>query len=96
MCDHTFINLQFTKSDIRPHIKCFVSLVIAYGYFNLPQGFVWVGLCMSRYVQDYIIFHGQNICHLSDVLVQTCTALRHFVESRTHLLQPILILHHKF
>ena len=39
---HTFPNLQFTRSDIRPHIKWAVSLVIAYGHFNLPQGFVWV------------------------------------------------------
>ena len=44
MYDHTFLNLQITRSDIRPHIKWAVSLVIAYGHFNLPQGFVWVGL----------------------------------------------------
>ena len=40
-----FLNLQFTRSDIRPHLKLAVSLVIAYGYFNIPQGFVWV--CMG-------------------------------------------------
>ena len=39
-----FLNLQITRSDIRPHIKWAVSLVIAYGHFNLPQGFVWVGM----------------------------------------------------
>ena len=41
---HTFFNLQITRSDIR-HIKWAVSLVIAYGHFNLPQGFVLV--CMG-------------------------------------------------
>ena len=36
-----FLNLEITRSDIRPHIKWAVSLVITYGHFNLPQGFVW-------------------------------------------------------
>ena len=40
-----FLNLQVTRSDVRPHIKWVVSLVITYGHFNLPQGFVWV--CMG-------------------------------------------------
>ena len=39
MYDHTFSK---TRSDIRPHIKWTVSLVIAYGHFNLPQGLMWV------------------------------------------------------
>ena len=42
MYDHTFLNSQITRSDIRPHIKWAVSLVIAYGHFSLPQGFVSV------------------------------------------------------
>ena len=42
-----FLNLQIIRSDIRPHIKWGVSLVIAYGHFNLPQVIVWV--CMSSY-----------------------------------------------
>ena len=37
-----FLNLQITRSEIRPHIKWAVTLVIAYGHFNLPRGFVWV------------------------------------------------------
>ena len=39
-----FLNLQITmaRTDIWPHIRWAVSLVIAYGHFNLPQGFVWV------------------------------------------------------
>ena len=39
------LKLQIARSDIRPHIKWGVSLVIAYGFFNLPQGFVRV--CMG-------------------------------------------------
>ena len=41
MLDHTFLNLQITKSDITWP----VSLVIAYGRFSLHQPFVWV--CMT-------------------------------------------------
>ena len=37
----TFSELQITRSDIRPHIKWAVSLVIAYGQFNFPYGFMW-------------------------------------------------------
>ena len=36
MYDHTFPKLADT--DISPHIKWAVSLMIAYGHFNLPQG----------------------------------------------------------
>ena len=39
-------NLHITRSDIRPHIKWAVRLVIAYyGHFHIPQGSVWV--CMD-------------------------------------------------
>ena len=34
-----FLTLHLTRSDIRPHIKLAVSLVIVYGHFNLPLGF---------------------------------------------------------
>ena len=37
-----FLNLQITGSDIRPHIKWAVILVIAYDHFNLP---IIGGLC---------------------------------------------------
>ena len=51
MCNHTLpigiLNLQITKSDIRPHIKWSVSLVTAHGHFNLPQGFVWGNILTS-------------------------------------------------
>ena len=52
MYDHTFYKqVQISRSDIRPHIKWAVSLVIAYGHFDFPQGFVWVrmGLTYSLY-----------------------------------------------
>ena len=39
--DHTFLNFQITRSDIRSYIKRAVSLVIVYGPFNLPWGFMW-------------------------------------------------------
>ena len=42
MYGHTHQNLQITRSDIRPHTKWTVSLMIAYGHFNILQGFVWV------------------------------------------------------
>ena len=35
MYDHTYLNLQITRSDIRLHIKWAVSLVIAYGHFTI-------------------------------------------------------------
>ena len=31
--DHTFLKVQITRSDVKPHIKWAVSLVIAYGHF---------------------------------------------------------------
>ena len=42
MYDHICSKIPNHKSDIRPHINWAVSLVIAYGHFNLPLGFVWV------------------------------------------------------
>ena len=42
MYDHTFLNLKIARSDISPHIKWAVSLVFAYGHFNVPLGCEWV------------------------------------------------------
>ena len=42
MYDHTFFKLVNARSDIRPHIKWIVSLVFAYGYFNIPLECEWV------------------------------------------------------
>ena len=60
MYDYTFLNLQITRSDIRPYIKSAVSLVITYyyGHFNLPQGFVWV--CMDSHTR-FITHDGMSM-----------------------------------
>ena len=43
MDDHTFSEIANHQiRHIRPHKKWVISLVIAYGQFNFPQGFVWV------------------------------------------------------
>ena len=62
MYDHTFLNLQIATSELRLHIKWVVSLVIAYGHFNFPNGFVWVhmygltySLCHPR-ARGFILF----------------------------------------
>ena len=47
-----FLNLHIIRSDIRPHIRSVVSLVIAYGHFNLPQGFVWRKVTDGRVVSQ--------------------------------------------
>ena len=41
---YSFLCFQITKSDIRPHKKSAVSLVIADGHLNLPQEFVWINI----------------------------------------------------
>ena len=43
-----FQNLQISRSDIRPHIKWAVSLVIACGHFNLPPGFFCT--CIGQHI----------------------------------------------
>ena len=40
-----FLNLQITRSDIRPDIKWAVSLVIAYGLFNLSLSTTFFAIC---------------------------------------------------
>ena len=40
-----FLNLQITRSDIRPDIKWAVSLVIAYGLFNLSLSTTFFVIC---------------------------------------------------
>ena len=42
MYDHAlFEACKITRSDVGPHVKWVISLVIAYGHFNLPYGFEW-------------------------------------------------------
>ena len=53
------LNLQITTSDIMPHIKLAVSLVIAYGYFNLNRclcGYV----CVDMYMLTYALYHTRR------------------------------------
>ena len=45
MHDHTFSKFVNQQIGHQVNIKLPVSLVIAYGHFNLPQGFAWV--CMG-------------------------------------------------
>ena len=65
MNDHTLLNLQITRSDIRPHIKWAVILVIAYGPFNLPPGFVWI--CMGL---TYSLYHPEGNSDVSSVQIK--------------------------
>ena len=47
MYDHTFLSLQITRSDVRPHIKWAVSLVIADDHLIFLMGlcgYVWVNI----------------------------------------------------
>ena len=59
MCDYTFLNMQIIRSDIRPHIKWAVSLVIAYGHFNFPQG-LWVHMYGLTYMYFIIPDHNTD------------------------------------
>ena len=40
--------LADARSDIRPHIKWAVSLVFAYGHFNIPLGCEWVTVLQNK------------------------------------------------
>ena len=45
--DHTFLNLEIIRSEIRPHLNWTVSLVIAYGnliFLMGSCGYVWVNI----------------------------------------------------
>ena len=54
-----FLKLQITRSDIRPHTKWAVSLVIAYGQFNFPQGFVLVYMLVGQ--ANVAIRHARRV-----------------------------------
>ena len=49
-----FLNLQITGSGIRPHTKWSVSLVIAYGNFNLPR------VCVGMHELTYSLYLPQG------------------------------------
>ena len=52
-----FLKLQITTSDIRPHIKWAVRLVIAHGHFNFPRG-----VCVGRiWILIYMDVDGRSL-----------------------------------
>ena len=51
MYEHTFLNLQ-SPDQTSSHTQA-VSLVNAYGHFNLPQGFEWV--CMVNVLTSSLL-----------------------------------------
>ena len=46
-----FLNLQITRSDIRPHVKWAVSLVITYGTFKSSSQ-----VCVGMYGLTYPLY----------------------------------------
>ena len=54
MYDYHFLSLQ-SPDQTSDHTKWAVSLVIAYGHFNLPQGFVGV---------TYSLYHPRGSIHV--------------------------------
>ena len=104
-------HLPITRSDIRPHIKWAVSLVIAYGHFNLSPGFVWVNILtlsplreepVNMHVHVYTQKHPE--CSAVDctitplVLEHTLTCTVSSGENSAHFLQqqPIITIHFLF
>ena len=76
-------NLQITRSDIRPHIKWVVCLVIAYGHFTLPWGIVWV--CMSPHTHfilplppppppQRVLMNRTSIAHQPMMAIKDCSS----------------------
>ena len=68
MNDVTLFLLASHQIRYQAHVKVAVSLVIADGHFNFPQGFVWV--CMGNHVH-FITHKGNNIGH-----AQCCLPLK--------------------
>ena len=65
-----FLNLQITRLDIRPHIKLTVSLVIAYGHFKLPQGFVWE--CMGQHTSSPVrVGYSEWMVNICNQILET-------------------------
>ena len=53
-----YLNLQITRSDIRPHIKCPVGLclVVAYGHFAMSS----TGICVGMYGLTDSLYHPKG------------------------------------
>ena len=70
-----YLNLQITRSDIRPQIKWVASLVIAYGHFSLPQalcGYVMYGLTLTLSPQRGRFEMMQILASISSDLCIVC------------------------
>ena len=61
MYDHTFPNLQITRSDIMPCLKWAVSLVIAYGHLKSSSE-----VCACIYLLTYLLYHSRGYFTKSD------------------------------
>ena len=61
MHDHTFLNLQITRSDIRPHMKWAVSLVFAYGTLIFLWGVSAYKACKVLMGLQTFMNHGLQI-----------------------------------
>ena len=86
-----FSNLQIAGSDIRSHIKWAVSMVFAYGHFNIPQGCEWVYMDYSPTLYSQItgkyasvgskIFpHILLLCSISYSCFNGLTINQHFIK----------------
>ena len=64
MYDHTFQNLQITRSDIRPHIKWAVILVIAYGHTQSGLSTWWLHMVTLIFLRGLCGYVWVNILTL--------------------------------
>ena len=72
MYDYTLsFALQITRADKRPPVKWAVNLVIAYGHFNLPQGFVWASIHCSWGYNDKIQLYISKLLCIIGILQQS-------------------------
>ena len=86
MDDHTFSKLaKQIRSNIRSHKKWAVSLVIAYGHFNLPQGlvwYVWVNiLTFITLLKADPSENGEKLPQFTNVLCLACILDHNYCES---------------
>ena len=62
MYDQTiFCVCKSSKSDTRPQAKWAVTMVIADGHFNLPQGFVWVCTGKHTHLSPNRVYHFMSL-----------------------------------
>ena len=83
--------LQITKSDIRPQVKWAVTLVIADGHFNLPQGlcgYIWTNIFL---LSPYRVSSGEKTRFMLRITYLCCPHAWHLVivETVGHLLKGL-------